>query len=67
MHFSKDQQPLIAAQLHHLHEQLEQIHLDVWEKRLGVCAILNRFIRSWRLTFEVYTLNQSVIEEGADD
>jgi tetratricopeptide (TPR) repeat protein len=34
--FLKDQQALIAAQLHHLHEQLKQIHLDVWEKRLGV-------------------------------
>jgi tetratricopeptide (TPR) repeat protein len=34
--FLKDQQALIGAQLHHLHEQLKQIHLDVWEKRLGV-------------------------------
>lgn len=34
--FLKDQQGLIAAQLHHLHEQLQQIHLDIWEKFLGV-------------------------------
>jgi tetratricopeptide (TPR) repeat protein len=34
--FLDDQRVLIAAQLHHLHEQLKQIHLDVWEKRLGV-------------------------------
>jgi tetratricopeptide (TPR) repeat protein len=34
--FLAKQEALIAAQLHHLHEQLEQIHLDVWEKRLGV-------------------------------
>ena len=30
------QEALIAAQLHHLHEQLQQIHLDIWEKWLGV-------------------------------
>jgi tetratricopeptide (TPR) repeat protein len=34
--FLTKQEALIAAQLHHLHEQLNQIHLDVWEKRLGV-------------------------------
>jgi tetratricopeptide (TPR) repeat protein len=27
---------LIGAQLHHLHEQNKQIHLDIWEKVLGV-------------------------------
>jgi tetratricopeptide (TPR) repeat protein len=26
----------LRDQRHHLHEQLKQIHLDVWEKRLGV-------------------------------
>jgi tetratricopeptide (TPR) repeat protein len=31
-----NQGALIADQRHHLHEQLKQIHLDVWEKRLGV-------------------------------
>jgi tetratricopeptide (TPR) repeat protein len=41
--FLKDQQALIAKQCaladdqcHHLHEQLKQIHLDLWEKRFGV-------------------------------
>jgi tetratricopeptide (TPR) repeat protein len=41
--FLKDQRVLIAEQCalakdqrQHLHEQLNQIHLDVWEKRLGV-------------------------------
>jgi tetratricopeptide (TPR) repeat protein len=34
--FLAKQEALIAAQLHHLHEQLKQIHLDIWEKRLGV-------------------------------
>src|SRR5215469_646772 len=34
--FLNDQRKLIADQRHHLHEQLKQIHLDVWEKRLGV-------------------------------
>jgi tetratricopeptide (TPR) repeat protein len=34
--FLDDQRSLIADQRHHLHEQLKQIHLDVWEKRLGV-------------------------------
>jgi tetratricopeptide (TPR) repeat protein len=33
---SQNQNALIADQRHHLHEQLKQIHLDVWEKRLGV-------------------------------
>jgi tetratricopeptide (TPR) repeat protein len=41
--FLRDQRGLIAKQCsladdqcRHLHEQLKQIHLDVWEKRLGV-------------------------------
>ncbi|HET7084781.1 MAG TPA: hypothetical protein VFI23_08430 [Rhizomicrobium sp.] len=33
--FLRDQRALIAAQLHHLHEQLKQIHLDIFEKWLG--------------------------------
>jgi hypothetical protein len=31
-----EQCALAKDQRHHLHEQLKQIHLDVWEKRLGV-------------------------------
>jgi tetratricopeptide (TPR) repeat protein len=38
--FLKDQQALIAAQLHHLHEQLKQIHLDIFEKWLGAALKL---------------------------
>src|SRR5215472_5804217 len=34
--FLVEQEALIKDQRHHLHEQLKQIHLDVWEKRLGV-------------------------------
>jgi tetratricopeptide (TPR) repeat protein len=34
--FLRDQRKLISVQLHHLHEQLKQIHLDIWEKVLGV-------------------------------
>jgi tetratricopeptide (TPR) repeat protein len=34
--FLRDQRKLISAQLHHLNEQLKQIHLDIWEKVLGV-------------------------------
>ncbi|HUE65613.1 MAG TPA: hypothetical protein VMO78_14665 [Rhizomicrobium sp.] len=34
--FLKDQRALIAAQLHHLHEQFKHLHLSVWEKQLGV-------------------------------
>jgi hypothetical protein len=34
--FLDNQSALIADQRHHLHEQLQQIHLDVWEKWLGV-------------------------------
>src|SRR5262249_54755529 len=34
--FLDRQNALIDDQRHHLHEQLNQIHLDVWEKRLGV-------------------------------
>jgi tetratricopeptide (TPR) repeat protein len=34
--FLKKQGLLIEDQRHHLHEQLKQIHLDVWEKRMGV-------------------------------
>jgi tetratricopeptide (TPR) repeat protein len=34
--FLKKQGQLIDDQRHHLHEQLKQIHLDVWEKSLGV-------------------------------
>jgi tetratricopeptide (TPR) repeat protein len=34
--FLDDQRSLIAAQLHHLHEQLKQMHLDIVEKWLGV-------------------------------
>jgi tetratricopeptide (TPR) repeat protein len=34
--FLKDQQALIAAQLHHLHEQLKSLHLTIWEKRAGI-------------------------------
>jgi tetratricopeptide (TPR) repeat protein len=33
---SQNQNALIADQRHHLREQLKQIHLDIWEKRLGV-------------------------------
>ena len=38
--FLNDQRKLIAAQLHHLHEQLKQIHLDIFEKYLGVALRL---------------------------
>jgi hypothetical protein len=31
--FFMNQEALIADQRHHLHEQLRQIHLDVWQKR----------------------------------
>jgi tetratricopeptide (TPR) repeat protein len=34
--FLTKQEALIAAQLHHLHEQDKHLHLDMWEKRLGV-------------------------------
>jgi tetratricopeptide (TPR) repeat protein len=34
--FLEDQQALIADQRSHLHEQLRQIHLDIFEKWLGV-------------------------------
>jgi tetratricopeptide (TPR) repeat protein len=34
--FLRDQRSLIAAQLHHLSEQIKHLHLDMWEKRLGV-------------------------------
>ena len=34
--FLKKQQALIDDQRHHLHEQFKQLHLDIWEKRLGV-------------------------------
>ena len=34
--FLDDQRSLIAAQLRHLHEQLTQIHLDIFEKWLGM-------------------------------
>jgi tetratricopeptide (TPR) repeat protein len=34
--FLDNQNALIADQRQHLHEQLKQIHLDVWEKRMGV-------------------------------
>src|SRR5260221_12688339 len=34
--FLDDQRALIAEQRHHLHEQLKQLHLSVWEKQLGV-------------------------------
>ena len=34
--FLDNQTALIGDQRHHLHEQLKQIHLDVWEKKLGV-------------------------------
>jgi tetratricopeptide (TPR) repeat protein len=34
--FLENQNALIAAQLHHLHEQDKHLHLDMWEKRLGV-------------------------------
>jgi tetratricopeptide (TPR) repeat protein len=34
--FLREQRSLIGDQRHHLSEQLKQIHLDVWEKRLGV-------------------------------
>jgi tetratricopeptide (TPR) repeat protein len=34
--FLNDQRKLIAAQLHHLSEQIKHLHLDMWEKRLGV-------------------------------
>src|SRR5690349_3959279 len=33
--FLTKQEELITAQLHHLHEQLKQIHLDIFEKWLG--------------------------------
>jgi len=38
--FLNDQRKLITAQLHHLHEQLKQIHLDIFEKWLGVALRL---------------------------
>ena len=34
--FLMKQEALIAAQLHHLHEEIKHLHLDMWEKRLGV-------------------------------
>ncbi len=34
--FLKKQGSLIDVQKHHLHEQLKQLHLSVWEKQLGV-------------------------------
>src|ERR1700759_198236 len=34
--FLEVQTALAADQRHHLHEQLKQIHLDIWEKWLGV-------------------------------
>jgi tetratricopeptide (TPR) repeat protein len=34
--FLDDQRALISDQRQHLHEQSKQIHLDIWEKRLGV-------------------------------
>jgi tetratricopeptide (TPR) repeat protein len=34
--FLRNQNGLIADQRHHLHEQLKQIHLDIFEKWLGV-------------------------------
>jgi tetratricopeptide (TPR) repeat protein len=34
--YLEEQMALANDQRHHLHEQLKQIHLDVWEKRLGV-------------------------------
>jgi tetratricopeptide (TPR) repeat protein len=34
--FLDNQNALIGDQRHHLHEQLKQIHLDVWEKQVGV-------------------------------
>jgi len=34
--FLRKQGALIDDQRHHLHEQLRQIHLDIWEKWLGV-------------------------------
>ncbi len=34
--FLRNQSSLIDIQKHHLHEQLKQLHLGIWEKRLGV-------------------------------
>jgi hypothetical protein len=34
--YLKKQGALIDDQRHHLHEQLKQLHLNVWEKWLGV-------------------------------
>ena len=34
--FLRDQRGLIADQRHHMREQYKQVHLVVWEKRLGV-------------------------------
>jgi tetratricopeptide (TPR) repeat protein len=34
--FLKKQGALIDDQRHHLHEQLKQLHLGIWEKRIGV-------------------------------
>jgi hypothetical protein len=34
--FLMKQEALVAAQLHHLHEEIKHLHLDMWEKRLGV-------------------------------
>jgi len=34
--FLDNQNSLINVQKHHLHEQLTQLHLDIWEKWLGV-------------------------------
>jgi len=34
--FLENQSALIADQRHHLHEQLRQFHLGIWEKRQGV-------------------------------
>jgi tetratricopeptide (TPR) repeat protein len=34
--YLRNQSSLIDIQKHHLHEQLKQLHLGIWEKRLGV-------------------------------
>src|SRR5258708_35518131 len=34
--FLRNQSALITDQRHHLHEQLKQVHLSIWEKWLGV-------------------------------
>jgi tetratricopeptide (TPR) repeat protein len=42
--FLENQNGLIAAQRHHLSEQIKHLHLDMWEKRLGVWLRAATFI-----------------------